>query len=289
MFLAEIDDVSMPLSDENQKWVKEQISIALYPNGFKKVANWLRYWGLIAASITVCLGLMSIVVALGMALINRRDADARFQTNSETFQTNAQKRMDGIETQLVSLRALIVGSNPARTQNQDQAKDLIQQARQKTIPPIPESVVEQAGDSFIEAAPNTPKAWDVALDFVSYRSFLNVPQTSRHIIRTLLPNSRRVVHGGGDEWVEVKDYTEGLVLDPRQGENIAALGDETGKPATEYVNMIFNNCHIIYHGGPIKLVNVIFQNCTFDFTYGPDGQDLARNILAKEVVNFRKA
>ena len=67
----------------------------------------------------------------------------------------------------------LAAEHPLVPQNQAAAKELLAQAKQKLIPPIPKPVVEQAGKIFVEAARTDPKAWEVASDFMNYRSILN--------------------------------------------------------------------------------------------------------------------
>lgn len=68
-------------------------------------------------------------------------------------------------------------NNPA---SQTQAKAIL--AESKKTKALPVSVADQVGKNFANAAPGDPGAWDVALDFLAYRSLLNEdayqPQTN---------------------------------------------------------------------------------------------------------------
>jgi hypothetical protein len=56
----------MAFSEDNQQWIRDQIQEAVLPNGFKKVAHWLRYWGLLGVVITAFLALIGLVVTMGI-------------------------------------------------------------------------------------------------------------------------------------------------------------------------------------------------------------------------------
>ena len=55
---------SVAFSEENQKWITEEIQKAIHPNGFKKFANGLRYWGVLTACITVFVGLVGVLAGV---------------------------------------------------------------------------------------------------------------------------------------------------------------------------------------------------------------------------------
>lgn len=169
-----IAEKKMPFSAENQQWVRDEIHDEIRkalgalnpPTRAKRLLHSLRDLGLTAAIYAVPIGLLAAVVALSIALTNRAGTEA-------TFRGKTDEKLSGIERQLIDLRALTASSQSSKSQNQDAAKALPAEARQKAIPPIPAPVIEQAGKSFIEASHDDPKAWGVALDFVSYRSSQN--------------------------------------------------------------------------------------------------------------------
>ena len=118
------------------------------------------------------MALFGIVITLVIAVTNRSEADARFQTQAQDFQKQTGTRLESIEKDLLSLRVEISSSQPLRSENQSAAKALLAQARRISVV-IPSTVVEQAGKSFIEAAKLNKNAWSVALDYVQYRTYLN--------------------------------------------------------------------------------------------------------------------
>jgi hypothetical protein len=58
-------------SEHNQNWIREEIKKAVHPNGFKKVADRLRYWSLLGICVTAFLALVAMVITLGISTTNR--------------------------------------------------------------------------------------------------------------------------------------------------------------------------------------------------------------------------
>jgi hypothetical protein len=63
-------------------------------------------------------------------------------------------------------------TNPKVPANQAKAVEIIAASR-KSLKPLPQSVIEQAGKRFVDVAENDAMAWNTALTFVSYRTTLN--------------------------------------------------------------------------------------------------------------------
>jgi len=239
---------------------------ALKPQGFKRAIHSLMRYGPLYGLIALFLVPWAIVATLGIALISRRDADTRFQTKSEDFQSATEKRLNGIDTALVTLRMLVIASQPARMQNQQAADDLLMQAKQNVIPPIPEDAVEQAGESFIDAGGANPGVWQTALRFVSYRSFSNSKQ-----MPPVFSGQPYMIALGSKPDPIIPGAPTFIVI---QGPGITHLLDNKA-----HKNVIFKQVLIQYHGGPTVLDHTFFQDCTFDITTDPKGKDLARAIL----------
>ena len=144
----------------------------LRPRGWKRALHLLREWSVLGVTATIIIALIGIVVALVIAVSNRREADAIFRTNVNNFQERTGERLARIETSLLVLRAKAVVSNPANSENQAEARSLLATAKNESIP-LPLPVVQEGGRKFIEASTDDPKAWGVALEFLSYRSSLN--------------------------------------------------------------------------------------------------------------------
>jgi len=51
--------------------------------------------------------------------------------------------------------------------------------------------------------------------------------------------------------------------------------------------VLFQNSHIIYHGGPVVLEDVTFINCTVDVEQNPNGIAFTKAVLGAESVTFK--
>lgn len=125
----------------------------------------LRSWGILAAVITSFVALLAITVGALYQSFSHVTEETKFRTKTED-------RLTEIEKSLLAIQAKMVLSKPPDSENQADAKGVLAYAKKESIQ-LPESVIAQGGQKFIEAAARDPKAWDVALDFVNYRSSMN--------------------------------------------------------------------------------------------------------------------
>jgi hypothetical protein len=298
----------MSFSSENERWILDKIQEAIHPKGWKKVAYLLRSWGLLAIMITAFVALIAIAVALANTAFSRVEENAKFRQRTDDHFTAVEIRFGAIETQLVSLRALIASSAPTVPRNQAAAKELLAQAYQKSIPALPESVVQQSGNSFIEASAKDHKAWNVALEFVSYRSSLNKmdPSTLGEIEELPLGyawlydvpvvNGKRhqsdIVH----KYVPIeqaarfekigkpgKRYPENSKVGPI---TVLIVGGATSIDSHYLRHVIFSSVEVHYSGKPTILEDVMFLNCTFVMDDTPSSRDLGEKVLADIHVDF---
>jgi len=85
-------------------------------------------------------GIVTVAIAMGDASLHQHISD----------------RLSAIETELVSLRALIASSNPTSPRNQAAAREIIARASGKAIPDIPESTVKQIGPAYLRLTGAVP-------------------------------------------------------------------------------------------------------------------------------------
>ncbi len=210
----------------------------------------------------------------------------------------------GIRQSLVSLGVKVAANNPITPSGQSDAKMILRQAREGQIQ-IPGPIVEQAGKSFIDAAKTESTAWDVALDFVSYRSLIN---------SNFLPllGKQRASYAFLAQIKPIKGAPSPLVLaagsappgraarfEPLNPEVIAHDQDEAAYLIVDLhgfsvvldnmrlKHVILKNAHVMYRGAPIDLQDVTFVNCSFEFVRDDRGQQLAQAILATPAVNYQ--
>jgi hypothetical protein len=221
------------------------------------------------------------------------------------FRVHTEDRLSAIEAHLLALRAKAVASTPPDSDNQTEAKSVLAAAKRELIS-LPLPVVEQAGGNFIEASRNDPKAWDVALEFVAYRSSLNTPNRPSVAVEsvqvsgetsytrfdipgkqhpTLVWSKPFVSAAQAARWDYIgKDLNKGTAIQPMW---LFANGGATSLDGEHIRNLVFSNTEIHYSGLPVLLENVIFINCVFIFDNNDSGRRLSRTLLASANVNFQ--
>jgi hypothetical protein len=270
------------------------------PHGWGKAIFLLKEWGVLSVTITL------IVTLIAGVFIEWSAANLRF-ANESTFETDTRDRLTQIDNQMVSLRALVAANQPLRKPNQDAARELLAQARRKSIPPIPAPVVEQAGMSFIEAARTDTGAWKVALEFASYRTVLNGsarPPGSEHTLTPLETTWYALKSVPGKPAPALNDSSH-VRLPISQSARAEQLGNpipqtaNTG-PAWLFVNggavsldeayirrAVFNHVEVYYSGKPVQLEDTIFIDCTFVFDNSEQARQLGTELLSSATVTFR--
>jgi hypothetical protein len=125
-------------------------------------------------------------------------------------------------------------------------------------------------------------AWDTALAFLDYKSFVNTLAIN---LPTIKPDaSRATTHVTTDHppglknpnffWVGTAPREQaaqvmkiGKDLDAGQALGVAFLFGYGGGMILDGMqlrNVVFQEVHIVYSGGPLKMTNVFFLNCTFE-------------------------
>jgi hypothetical protein len=152
------------------------IPCSLPPRGkwfvLRKAFRWMREWSLVGS-------IIAAAIAVVIFSANNAIKDAEFRGGSdqrlktiEAQNTKTEQRLGSIESALLSLRARQAAVSPGDKTNQIEAVLILEDARKKSIR-IPVTDVEQAGTRFVDAAKAEPSAWNAALQFLGYRSFLN--------------------------------------------------------------------------------------------------------------------
>jgi len=302
----------MAFSPENQKWIKDEIQNAIAhlspPKGWKKALRVLRENAPLGGIFAVVLALIAIVITLAIATFSRRDVEAGFRGTTE-------EKLKGIDRQLVDLRALVAANHPDRLQNQQAAKQLLSEVKNKLSPPIPTSTAQQVGQSFVDAAPNDPGAWNVALQFVDYRSGLNeLPpnqnsfnvsgkvetayQLNMPIINGVAQPGPRVYYlGSAPNRPDVLPQAEAarveLLANPQKQSEAAGIGRFALRDGNLDIDGMFLRhvtvigVNVYYSGQPARLEDVSFINCNFNIDNNPQGRSLALAILGATKVDFQ--
>ncbi len=198
---------------------------------------------------------------------------------------------------------------PQDPKSQDQAVSILRRAK-TTETVLPEPVIQNSGMRFIEAADTDPNAWNVALDLLNYRSFLNASLVPPYPDAKPAPFSFSLAIktppagvNGSIIFLESNisvPLSEAAKIEPTDGRPyVKAPGNvgpaylivvvkafEIGLDNMLLKNVIIRNATIDYNGGPLILYNVAFVNCTFKIPRNEPSKRLASSLLASTSVNF---
>jgi hypothetical protein len=282
------------LNNENWREIDDRIKKATSVRWLQ----WFKTYGTAGAFITAC-----VAVAIFVA--------AQIFGNSK-FQGVTEEHLKGIDSQLVSIRALIGANQPLKSANQAAAKDLLTQARQGKVPPIPGEIVDQAGRSFAEAGSSSPAAWDVALQYVNYRSVLNRDLKSVRDAKQIATTPTPAYLGAHYKAILDAAYlattviTRGGKVPLNRAATMHELGGSNPDEGQEYgaevilvtgAHIILDNSflkHVVikdstvfYHGQHVQLVDVTFADCTFVIEDNAEGHAFADAVLAKSPTEFQ--
>jgi hypothetical protein len=224
------------------------------------------------------------------------------------------------EEELLAVETSQAANNPTDKNSQTQAKNYLLEAKQKSLR-LPTAVVAQAGGSFVKASTKESSAWDVALQFVNYRSVLNAAslptlpalrpyQSSdgKYEIASViwathpLPLYKLLSPPAADIWLAGEAPPEASArVEFLDKPSITSSGAKfiifdwhrsdiaLGLDGVYMKNVIVRNAVIHYAGGPVRLDHVYFVNCTFDIVPQPLGQNLALAILGSPDTTFSVA
>jgi hypothetical protein len=224
-------------------------------------------------------------------------------------------KVNGIEVFLHDNAGVISGlhlqqsaGNPTIPRDVAEAKKVLETAKAKNVK-IDANIVENVGKRFVEAGIGNEEVWSAALAFVGYRSFLN-SRPNDAVNSTALPPQGTENYTMGPNilnFPEAKIYSFGSRLSPTDSTYQAPADRAAFRPigtpdANEghvhtnsflliagadlvldnlYArNVVVENSHVTYRGGPLILSNVTFINCTFDVVRKPIGQEFAEKALA---------
>jgi hypothetical protein len=177
---------------------------------------------------------------------------------------------------------------------------LLVAARQKSIPLSP-LVIQEAGTNFVQAGKSDSGAWDVAMRFLDYKSFLN----SVDVNSPLPPGTRvdethytfpkknyrtlpRMVQFGASRAPNIPVIRE--LNAPSLNQNVGIgpsflvlIGGDLVLDGLYLKQIIIRDAHVIYKGGSLTMENVYFINCTFDIQQEPQGQAFALAVLSEKL------
>ena len=294
------DDIStqvdVKLGDSINAKVAEAVE-ASRPNGWQRAGENIKAIGTPAAICSVIIAALALAAAGWYQALSRVKDQTRFEDNST-------RDMAELKGQMAVLRALVASNAPAKAANQIAAKQLLAEAENKIISPLPESIVQQVGESFTDASSGNPGAWGVALEFASYRSSLiSIPKVqlsangsdlSGLVLTTLTPKDKHApTILASTNYVPISQAARmDVFFRPSQQvttQGPAILWLRGGAAMLDSMSMrhvVFQNVEVHYMGHPTQIEDVVFVSCTFVFDNQPYPRALANAILADTHVSL---
>jgi hypothetical protein len=242
--------------------------------------------------------------------------DGRIDTKSGPVITKLDgvtQRLATVEGKLDVLILLRAAAQPNDPNSASASSQVLQEAR-KNGAKLDANAVQQSGKAFIDAVSKEPATWDVALDFLNYRSFLNEPYSPDLQTKFTLAQGPKRQPSDQDFYMSVKPpltfdiswpdelvpISQAFIFQPIGGLPFQRPGLSTKTQDHPFMmvhnpkgagsirldgmhlrNVIFRDMRISYNGGPLIMKNVYFVNCTFEISHNPTGQKLATAILSK--------
>jgi hypothetical protein len=261
------------MNKNDQAWVTAAIDNAiclLKPRGWKKALHVLKDIAPLGGILTVVLGLLAIIITLIIGVTNRRnrrEADAKFQGQTDGKFTAVNTRLDTLERDVRE-----IGGRLAARDLREHAT-LAKQEFQKSLPEVKSAltaashervrvsadIIADLQQKLLQTKTDNPVFWSTAGIFISYRSFNLSPQQVTLLDSQISnctdsdPTPMRIGDVSPDKstFTLVNSYYDNcrLTLDS------AHDGDRINKILTTQSTVIeFRRCLIDYHGGQVNLI-----------------------------------
>jgi len=240
--------VVMPILNQDCKKIRREIDDALKPIksdilSLSPKGSWARALHRAKEfSIFGPTALLAMVIALTITLVNRRDTDVKFQTNTE----NSLKRLDSLEASVRAIQAvnapMKVVQELAALDASTLAKNLLalQKVSEKRLSDVnlTTGVLREVGHKLQSIDENTPGYWPTVIQFIRFASTGASSGAAAGAGTFTIANS--VTNG-------MKLKNKVLILD---GGSIA--------------NFYCENCTVVLTENPVQMRGVVFVNCLFE-------------------------
>jgi hypothetical protein len=305
----------MALRDGDREWLRNEIATQiaaavepLKPRGFRKLLFLLREWGLVAANITVFVGLLAIVVTAVYAAVNRSVTEA-------TFQQKTNDHFDKVEATLLELKGTL-------KQIQEQhGKDVFNQS--KTVSPeilgneadglakneifLPRGLVAEAGANLLRMQPKdaTPSVWEATEKLLNYISYVN-RSTRPNLKQDEVASTPATNYSIPTEWhavlremgaskaplvpelhpIQLQNENLGLGSGPSY---LILSGGTIKLDGMVMRRVIITDATVVYEGSPVVLEDIRFINCTFTVKRKPQGELFALAVFSPSAATAFRA
>jgi hypothetical protein len=284
----------------DREWVKSEISLAiellresLRPKGWGRFVNWLRNWGAVGSAATLPLALLALTITAVSYAVSESGKNSEFR--GATIE-----RLKNIDSGLLEIKTKLTSASPLDPRSQQAAKEVLAEARRISAV-VPVGAIRDAGERFIDAASTESSAWNVALDFISYRSDLNSGELSATQIKEYQPVASNVTptlmeYGSLEGLPQAKAFNSGRVPLAQ-----AARLEFINKPLTwagdlgsrtyflegatvsldgmRMRHVKIRDVEVHYSGEPLILEDVIFIHCKFVMDNSPHTRTVGSAML----------
>lgn len=269
------DNDAMPLGQTTKDYIHDEIKEQLNevidkfnPHGARKVARFLREWGLAGTLVAAPIALLALAGAGWYNAFTRVDKEARFQTTTENRLAAIEEELKVIHGDLakqsvINHTALPLADFEASLPDLHSAIAVAKEQNVKISP----SIMGDLGQK-LTASASAPNFWPVAAQFISYRSQVNVAADFQSLSRANMPNCTDKpptpmelhVSAEDEKSVPAGAFPTRSTLIPALYENCRFVLDSPEEAARvpftdkgRAFSLKFQNCQIIYNGGPIAV------------------------------------
>jgi hypothetical protein len=298
------------LQKKDKEWLSNEISTlvdsainaaagSFKPHGGRKVAFFLREWGLAGTAIAVPIALLGIAAAAFYQANARVEKQATFEANTTNTLKEIDEHLNRIDTSLSTLQLEKVAADPTDTNNALAAKKAIDLARTNSVQ-LPAPLIENVGQKFVAASNQNPQAWNAALAFLDYKTSTNAlpPVYSTSPIVKVDPAIAVYDYNSPTGTKPPTLFSSPVTVPKAQSAQYGVIGKDENASLTvgnasliaqggaeildgmQFKHVVFRNVEIYYSGGPVVLSDVIFINCTFKMKPSRNSESLAVAILA---------
>jgi len=160
---------------------------------------------------------------------------------------------------------------------------------------IQPDVIKQLGMKLVDVGGQNVSSWNAAMDFLAYRSFINLEFVPPPFWGTLLPVTDYTIYSSPP--TAGRMYNEGRApieraavyapfgmktnINKKEGDaRLVIIGGAVPLDGYEMRHITFRDAKITYSGGQTTMEDVLFINCTFDVIQQKSGQNFARSLLS---------
>ena len=263
-------DDDMKLRDDDKTWLSKEISdqigqaiakeIAnLRPHGARRVALWLRDWGLVATVVTIPFVLLGLLITVSIFA-------ASLMTKNVTFQTHTEDRLAAIEAAIGGMRGDLAkqslvnhASMPlsyfkATLPDLSSAIAIAKQQKAKITPVVIDDLQKK-----LLASEDAPAYWPAVSEFINYRSVTLAARDTADLEHGNLPNCTdhdpspmQVISVPNPHTLKAKiafyENCQVRLDSPRDDE---ILNEKLMKQST-FIE--FRHCLIVYNGGDVDIL-----------------------------------